>query len=270
MFKKEIFDCHCHFVNKQDFELYKKTASATKFLNIKSTNSSGLVKPYSFDTFKNKCNMFFTESVDLYNLEEELIRVEENLKNNKRIVAIKIYLGYQSFYANDERIVKVTHLAQRYGVAMVFHCGETYSPNSDSTTDDNYADAKYIKDLAVKFKDVNFIGSHLNWPNFDNIFELCENYKNVVTCISGCLDAIEKEERDKQVKYVVDILNKYLKIYPNLKNKLMYGTDFFATDLAFSNVSDYIKIVEALELSQIEKENILCNNIFLAYKKLEN
>lgn len=78
MLKKEIFDCHCHFVEKEDFELYKKTANATKFLNIRSTNNSGLVKPYTFDTFKDEKDMFFTESVDLYNLEEELIRVEEN------------------------------------------------------------------------------------------------------------------------------------------------------------------------------------------------
>ena len=266
--EKEIFDCHCHFVDKEDFELYKKTASATKFLNIRSTNNSGLVKPYDFETFKDEENMFFTESVDLYKLDEELIRVEENLKNNKKIAAIKIYLGYQAFFANDQRIVEVTKLAQKYGVSMVFHCGETYDPNSDSQINDNYADAKYIRELAVKFKDVNFIGSHLNWPYFDNIFELCEQYENVFTCISGCLDAIDREKRDKQVKELINILNKYLKKYPNLKNKLMYGTDFFAMDLGFSNVSDYIKIVEGLELSEIEKEKILCTNILKAYRKL--
>lgn len=48
----------------------------------------------------------------------------------------------------------------------------------------------------------------------------------------------------------------------------MYGTDFFSDDLAFIDVSDYIKIVEALELSEIEKEKILCTNILFAYKKL--
>lgn len=93
-------------------------------------------------------------------------------------------------------------------------------------------------------------------------------YENVFTCISGCLDAIDREKRDKQVKELINILNKYLKKYPNLKNKLMYGTDFFAMDLGFSNVSDYIKIVEGLELIEIEKEKILCTNILEAYRKL--
>lgn len=268
MIEKAIIDCHCHFVEKKDFELYKKTASATKFLNMRSINNPSLVKPYNFETFKDEKNMFFTESVDLYNLEEELIRVEENLKNNDRIVAIKIYLGYQLFYANDEKIFKVTKLAQKYGVSMVFHCGETWSPDSNSENNDNYADAKYIEDLVIEFKDVNFIGSHLNWPYFDNIFSLCEKYENVFTCISGCLDATEREERDNQVKYVINILNKYLKKYPNLKNKLMYGTDFFTDGLGFIDVSDYIKIVEALELIQDDKERILCTNVLSAYKKL--
>lgn len=269
MLKKEIFDCHCHFVDKKDFELYKKTAIATKFLNIRSTNNPNLVKPYNFETFKDEKDMFFTESVDLYNLEDELTRVEENLKNNNRIIGIKIYLGYQLFYANDEKIFKVTQLAQKYGVSMVFHCGETWSPDSNSENSDEYSDAKYIEELAIKFKDVDFIASHINWPNFDNIFNLCEKYENVFTCISGLLDAEKREERNNQVSYVIEILNKYLNKYPNLKNKLMYGTDFFPDDIAFIDVSDYIKIVKNLELSEIEKENILCTNIFSAYKKIK-
>lgn len=266
--KNEIFDCHCHFVEKKDFELYKKTASATKFLNIRSTNNSGLVKPYNFETFKGEENMFFTESVDLYKLDTELVRVEENLKNNPKIVAIKIYLGYQKFYANSQEVIKVTELAQKYGVSMTFHCGETYDPNNKEATTENYSDAKYIEDLAAKFKDINFIGSHLNWPDFDNIFSLCEKYENVFTCISGSLDAIEKDKREEQVKETIEILNKYLKKYPNLKNKLMYGTDFFSDDEAFIDVSQYINIVEGLDLNEEEKERILSTNILSAYKKL--
>ncbi len=75
----------------------EKTANATKFLNIRSTNNPNLVKPYNFETFEDEKDMFFTESVDLYNLEYELTRVEKNLKKNNKIVAIKIYLGYQFF-----------------------------------------------------------------------------------------------------------------------------------------------------------------------------
>lgn len=268
MLKNEIFDCHCHFVDKKDFECYKKTAIATKFLNVRSINSENLTKPYKFETFEDEKDMFFTEAIDLYNLEEELIRVEENLKNNNRIVAIKIYLGYQSFYANDERIHRVAELAKKYGVSVVFHCGETWSPDDESENKDQYSDAKYIEDLAIRFKDVNFIGSHLNWPNFDNIFNLCEKYENVFTCISGCLDATDRKERDEQVDYVITILNKYLIKYPNLKNKLMYGTDFFPEDIAYMDVSDYIKIIKGLELKEEEKEKILSTNIYSAYKKL--
>lgn len=131
MLGKEIVDCHCHFVNQKDFELYKKTGNATKFLNIRSINNVNLLKPYDFDTFKNEHNMFFTEAVDLNNLAEELERVDENLKN-----------------------------------------------------------------------------------------------------------------------------------------KLMYGTDFFSDDLAFVDVSDYIKIIEKLELSEEDKNQILCTNVLKAYKKL--
>ncbi len=265
MEKKNIFDCHCHFVTLKDFELYKKTSSANKFLNIRAINHEVLVKPYDFNTFEKIDNMYLTEAVDLNNLEEELIREEYNLKNTRKIVGIKIYLGYQQFYANDNKIIKVTELANKYGVSVIFHCGECYASGEEV----DFSDAKYIEELAKKFKNTNFIASHMNWPNFDNIFSLCEKYNNIFTCFSGCLDATEKEKRELQVSNAINIINKYLKKYPNLKNKLMYGTDFFADGEAFINVSDYIKIADKLEISKTEKNDILYNNIFKAYKKLD-
>lgn len=264
MKNKNIFDCHCHFVTIEDFELYKKTSPANKFLNIRSINHKVLVKPYNFDAFKGIENMYLTEAVDLNNLDDELIRVENNLKNNNKIIGIKIYLGYQAFYANDKKIKKVTELANKYGVSMIFHCGECYASEEKI----NHSDAKYIEDLAKEFKDINFIASHMNWPLFENIFNLCEKYDNVFTCFSGSLDAIDKDKRKIQVDRTVDIINKYLKEYPNLKNKLMYGTDFFSEGEAFLDVSDYVKIVEMLDLNEVEKNNILYNNVFLAYKNL--
>ena len=263
MNNNKIIDCHCHFITLDDFELYKKSSCATIYLNIRSITHNSLISAYDFNTFKNVDNMYLTEAIDLDHLESELIRVENNIQQNKKIIAIKIYLGYQHYYANDEKIKKVTKLAEKYGISMIFHCGETYSSNT-SENPDKFADAIYIEELAKQFKNVNFIASHMNWPKFDNIFNLCEKYENIFTCISGCLDEIDKKKRSLQVKRAIEIANKYLEIYPNLKNKLMYGTDFFYADVAFTDVSDYMKIVNNLNLDN--KENILYNTFLIAYK----
>ena len=265
MNNKNIVDCHCHFVTLADFELYKMTSSANKFLNIRAINHDILVKPYNFSVFKDIDNMYLTEAIDLTNIEEELIRIESSLKTISRIVGIKVYLGYQEFCANDERVLSVVELANKYGVSMIFHCGECYAVGEKI----NYSNAKYIEDLAIKYKDVNFIASHMNWPLFDDLFELCEKYDNIYTCFSGCLDAIDEEDRRHQVDMVIEYINEYIVKYPKLREKLMYGTDFFACGEGFVDVSDYIEIINRLNVSEIEKENILYNNAFLAYKKMK-
>ena len=201
-----IFDCHCHFVTLEDFEVYRKTSPALKYLNIRSINHEVLVKPYNFDVFIDIDNMYLTESIDLYDLNKELIRAEKNIKKyNKKIIAIKIYLGYQQFYANDYKIKEVVKLADKYDLSIIFHCGECYASKEDI----NYSDAKYIEDLLKEFKNVNFIASHMNWPLFDNIFSLCEKYDNVFTCFSGCLDASDLDERNYQVDIVSSYINQY-------------------------------------------------------------
>ena len=61
-----------HVLTKEDFNLYMKTACADKYINIRG----------------------------LY--------IDENgLNKYPRILAIKMYLGYQKYYANDKRIFKV-------------------------------------------------------------------------------------------------------------------------------------------------------------------
>ncbi len=51
--------------------------------------------------------MYFIDSVDLDNVDNELIKLKNGLNKYPRILAIKMYLGYQKYYANDKRIFKV-------------------------------------------------------------------------------------------------------------------------------------------------------------------
>jgi predicted TIM-barrel fold metal-dependent hydrolase len=55
-------------------------------------------------------------------------------------------------------------------------------------------------------------------------------------------------------------------MYPKVKKKIMYGTDFFAVSEEYSDVSSYIKVLDLLELTDKEKEDIIHNNVEKAYK----
>lgn len=261
---KKIIDCHLHALTQEEFELYLKTASANKYINIRGLYIEEMLNPYEFEEFEKNNNMYFIDSVDLNNVDDELIKIKDDLLKYQRIIGIKIYLGYQKYYANDHKIYKVVDFAEKNNLSITFHCGEIYDDEGKSSYSP-YSDAKYIEELAIKYPNVNFIASHINWPNFESLFYMCNKYKNVYTCFSGCNDGETLEAREIQNKLISDILNKYISKYPNITKKIMYGTDFFAVSDEYSDVSSYIKILELLNITEYEKEDILYNNACSAY-----
>ena len=264
---EKIIDCHLHVLTKKDFEIYKNTACANKYINIRGINIEEMLKPFRFEEFLDMEDMYFLDSVNLNNLEEQLIEVERDLQNFPRILGIKVYLGYQHYYANDKKIVEVARLADKYKIAVTFHCGEIFNEEGNSEFSP-FSDAKYMEELVEMFPNVNFIASHMNWPNFDSLFELCNKYKNVYTCFSGCNDGETKEERESQNKKIAEIINFYIRKYPSIKKKIMYGTDFFTSSDQYIDVSSYFDVLKLLNITNREKEDILYNNAVSAYKKI--
>lgn len=262
---KNIVDCHIHALTKKDLELYLKSACASKYINVRGLYIDETLNPFEFEEFIDNENMYFTDSVDLEDVDNELIKVKNDLSKYPRILSIKIYLGYQEYYANDERIFKIVEFASQNNLSITFHCGEMYGENGESVYSP-YSDAKYIEDVVKEYPNVNFIVSHINWPGFEEVFSLCNKYDNVYTDFSGCNDGETEEDREKQNRLIADNINKYIKKYPKIKKKLMYGTDFFAVSNEYSDVSSYIKILDLLDINEKEKEDILHNNVCNAYK----
>ena len=260
-----IIDCHMHTITKEEFKVYLKTACASKFINIRGLYIDEMLNPYDFEEFIDNQDMYFLDSVDLNNLDSELIKIENDLQKYPRILGVKMYLGYQKYYANDIRIFKVVKFASEHNLAVTFHCGEIYDDDGKSSFSP-YSDAKFIEPLAIKYPNTNFIASHINWPNFEDLFSLCNKYNNVYTCFSGTNDGSNQTERNNQNILIAKVINEYLLKYPLVKKKLMYGTDFFLESEDYSDVSSYIKLLDLLNLTNQEKEDICFNNVCNAYK----
>src|SRR5690606_31693620 len=81
----------------------------------------------------------------------DLKRIEAGLKTG-RYGCSKIYLGYAHQYAYDPLYRPVYRLAEKYGVPVVFHTGDTYT--SDGKL--KYAHPLTIDEVAVDFRKVNF------------------------------------------------------------------------------------------------------------------
>ena len=264
----DLFDCHLHAIKKRDFEIYNQTSKANKWLNIRSIDIEELLKPYDFEEFQDIENMYFLDSVNLNKVDIELKKVEEDLKKYQRIVGVKIYLGYQHYYANDERVEQVVLFAKEHNLTVTFHCGEIFNEDSESEFSP-YSDAKYLEIFAKKYPEVNFVISHLNWSNFDSAFKLCNEYDNVYTDFSGCNDGETKEARVQQNLKIKEIIETYHKKYPKIYEKIMYGTDFFASCDEYNDVSSYLDLVNVLDIDNYQKNDIMNNNSLKAYPKMK-
>ena len=260
----KIIDCHLHVITKKDFEIYKKTSCADYFVNIRGLNIEEMLKPYKFEEFLDIDNMFFLDSVDLNFVDDELVRIEKDTEKYPKILGIKIYLGYQKFYANDKKIFKVAEFANKHNLAVTFHCGEIFNEEGESEVTP-FSNAKYIEGLLKAFPNVNFVASHLNWPNFDDLFSLMDKYDNIYTCFSGCNDGETEEDRKQQNCLIAETLNNYFAKNSCFKKRVMYGTDFFASSDEYNDVASYYQVISLLNIDEKDKENILYNNAIDAY-----
>ena len=87
-----IVDCHMHTLTKEEFNLYMKTACANKYINIRGLYIDEMLDPYNFEEFIDNDNMFFIDSIDLDDLDNELIKVAKDFNKYPRMLMMKKYL----------------------------------------------------------------------------------------------------------------------------------------------------------------------------------
>lgn len=147
--------------------------------------------------------------------------IEAGLRSGK-FGCLKIYLGYEYQYAYDRGYTPAYELAQKYGVPVVFHTGDTY--DTDGLL--KYSDPLTIDEVAVKWRKVNFVIAHMGNPWIQSAAEVAYKNANVyldgsallVADLSRFSDADIEEQLVKPVKFTFAYLEN--------PQKLMFGTDW--------------------------------------------
>src|SRR5262249_27798603 len=86
-------------------------------------------------------------------------RVESALAT-PQVKALKAYLGYLHYPPNDPRYRPYYELADRFKLPVVFHTGDTYSPQAKV----RLAHPLLVDDVAVDHPQVRFVLAHLGNP----------------------------------------------------------------------------------------------------------
>jgi hypothetical protein len=152
--------------------------------------------------------------------------LEAGLKSHK-YGCIKIYLGYEPYFASDPRYDDVYRLAGEYDVPVIFHTGDTDRASALL----KYADPLTVDEVAVAHRQVRFVLAHAGNPWIESAAEVA--YKNPNVYLDGSaflVGDLRKMPRAKVDTYMVRPLA-WVFGYVEDPTKLMFGSDWPVTNI---------------------------------------
>ena len=180
--------------------------------------------------------------------------------NEDTTAGIKIYTGYQPFYATDDIYKPFYKLAQKYDVPVVFHMGDT----ANSMGRLKYSHPLVVDDVAVDFPNVRFVIAHCGTPWVADAVEVAAKNKNVYIDLSGLMEGkFEAKTQIEQFKPYLDVFRTWFNYLGNYK-KLMYGSDWPLVDFA-----SYIEVIKSI-VPEFAYEDVFYNNAIRVFDRIPN
>lgn len=271
-----IIDMHTHIYNEQMWASYQRRAGKnkiTKVIVIPWYNKNIPDEPDTEDLLKftdKHEQLFPLGSIDMEGNIKKQLAYHEKLLHEKRIFGIKLYPGYQHFYASDKEVLPVAALCQKYNKPLVFHCGDVYDVEGKAHL--KYSHPIYVDDLANDYPEVKIVISHFGFPYLIETANLLMKNKNVFSDISGSIEIDDSMTSNKHLKsmvsqYILD-LSRVFTWYPKVKQKVMFGTDYCGEDTRLSQVQAYKDVINKLFTAK-ERNHVyfdLANKIYFEEK----
>ena len=161
---------------------------------------------------------------------EHLRRVEAELSRGL-VVALKAYLGYLHFEPTHEDYRRYYELAARYRVPVIFHTGDTYSPQAKL----KYAHPLGIDEVAVDHPDTRFVLAHCGNPWLLDAAQVVYKNLNVWADLSGLVVGDEStfsavEQKDVLSDVAAGVRRAFR--YAERPNRFVFGSDWPLVPLA--------------------------------------
>lgn len=190
--------------------------------------------------------------------EKELLNIEKELKKGL-VVGIKVYAGYYPYYVYDPVYEPIYELARKYNMPVVIHSGDTYSDRGLL----KYSHPLNIDEVAVKYRDVNFVIAHFGDPWVMDTAELISKNPNVYADLSGLIVGDEREiNRFKSIPLFVDHIKRGL-VYADNYEKILFGSDW-----PLVPIKPYIEFVKSI-IPEEFYENVFYKNALNVFPGLK-
>lgn len=200
-------------------------------------------------------NLFLLGSPQIIQRGSSELEKYKGLLNKGTIKGLKFFPGHDPYYPTDERCLPYYQLCEELDAPVIFHTGE----NSDNPDAAKYNDPKYIVEVARKYPNLKVIITHYFWPKIEYCYEITKDVPNIYFELAGTADK-EVLEKSGGIEKMRKVLKKTIQDRPN---QVIFGTDW-----PMCSIKDHIELVESLNLTDEEENNIYGENAVKIYNLL--
>jgi len=198
-------------------------------------------------------NIYVVAGISFLHYKEKDLRELSDFLKDGLIKGLKLYPGYEPFYPYDKRCQVLYDLAMEFDVPVMFHSGDTYSPQGRI----RYSHPIHIDEVAVDNPLMKIVICHIGNPWIRDCMEVVYKNKNVYADISGL---VLGDFSSKFEKFMLQQVREMI-LYAGEPNYLLYGTDW-----PICRMRSYLKFVDELKLSAENKEKLLWKNANRIFK----
>ncbi len=252
-----MIDAHTHIFDEEAYASYKKRANGRveKALTIHiaphgSTSYPSLESIFKFAEDKKDIAIIAGVNV-MGDLHAELTVLETLLAANK-IIGLKLYPGYQLFFSNDPKVIPIAQLCARYKKPLIIHTGDVEDQDRVSLL--RYSHPIFVDDLAIAVPDCTIVIAHLGFPYMLEAANVLSKNQNVFGDISGTLMDEPGVAPLALIKQYSTDLTRIFTYFPNIRKKILFGTDYSGKDLSSGFLTFFNEYIEVVEKVFTEEE----------------
>lgn len=201
---------------------------------------------------KDNRQLFVMGTINIFKGREAVLRKLGSLFDSKRIVGIKIFPGHDPIYPTDTRLGPVYALCVKYDLPIVIHTGW----NSNNPQVAKYNDPKHIVKIAGKFPQLKIVISHYFWPEVEYCHSVTKPFENIYFDTSALADS--EVIRETGIEKIREVLVLTANERPD---NVLFGTDY-----AMCSIEEHIELINSLDISRAQKEEIFCRNAIELFK----
>lgn len=191
---------------------------------------------------ENGKHLFVMGTINIRKDKESHIQKLDRLFRTERIVAVKIFPGWEPIFPSDRRLTPVYELCVKHDLPIVIHTG--------GRKQGKYNDPKFIVKIADKHPKLKIVIAHYFFPRVEYCHNITRPYENIYFDTSGLAD--DEVIAVTGLEKIKDTLTLTARERPN---NVVFGTDY-----AGCSIRKHIDLIESLGLSNEFKEMIFFRN----------